>query len=144
MFDVSDFAAPALVDAEELSSTGWGWSEALYEHKAFQYFAPKNLLAVPLSSYEESYQNGQSYYEWNSRLELIEVGEEGLVSKGSIDHSSFYGGDWWGSADVRRSIFMGDFIYAIGQRAITVSRLSDLGLVTSAELPEVTEPYWWW
>ena len=32
------------------ASRAWGWSEALWEHKAFQYFAPKKLLAVPQSN----------------------------------------------------------------------------------------------
>jgi hypothetical protein len=145
MFDVSNFAAPSLVDTEELVSTGWGWSEAMYEHKAFQYFAPKQLLAVPMSSYTESWDADGYHYDWSSRLELIEVGESGLSRRGTIDHSAYYDQNvWWGSADVRRSIFMGDYIYTVSSRALTVHRLSDLGMVTDAELPLPAEPYWWW
>jgi hypothetical protein len=145
LFDVSDMAAPSLVDAESLVSEGWAWSEALYEHKAFQYFAPKQLLAVPLSSYTESF-DGQEYtYDWNSRLELVTVDPAtGLARAGSIDHSRFYGPDWWGMPEVRRSIFMGDYIYAISARAITAHALDGLGEVAAEELPGPSDQYWWW
>jgi len=146
MFDVSDRASPALVDTEELVSEGWGWSEAQYEHKAFQYFAPKKLLAVPMSSY--SYPEGDyGPYLWHSRLELISVDEEnGLERRGAVDHSRFFDSeqDWWGGADVRRSIFMGDYIYALSTRALTVNRLDDMSEVTAQELPSPGQPYWWW
>ena len=41
---------------------GWGWSEAQYEHKAFQYWAPKGLLAVPMSSYSDFWDEERGYY----------------------------------------------------------------------------------
>jgi uncharacterized secreted protein with C-terminal beta-propeller domain len=146
MFDVSDRAHPAMVDSERLSADGWySWSEAQYEHKAFQYFAPKKLLAVPMSGY--TYGDLDGVYDWHSRLELLGVDpESGITRRGSIDHSPFFGPSdgWWGSADVRRSIFMGDFIYAISARAVTVHRLDDLSEVAAEELPIPSPPYWWW
>jgi hypothetical protein len=145
LFDVSDRAAPALVDAEELTNDGWSsWSEALYEHKAFQYFAPKKLLAVPMSGYTGE---GDGAYIWHSRLELVNVDpESGLDRRGVIDHSRFFEGDdaWWGSPDVRRSVFMGDYIYAISSRAVTVHSLDDLSEVAAEQLPLPSPPYWWW
>jgi hypothetical protein len=41
---------------------------------------------------------------------------------------------------------MGDFIYAISDKAITVHRTSDLVQVNQALLPGYThgEWYWWW
>jgi hypothetical protein len=149
LFDVSDRAAPTLVDAEELSSDGWSsWSEALYEHKAFQYFAPKKLLAVPMSGYTtgDGSQEGGDYI-WHSRLELIGVDPaSGLDRRGVVDHSRFFdtSDGWWGSADVRRSVFMGDYIYAISSRAVTVHSLDDLSEVAAEELPLPSPPYWWW
>lgn len=146
LFDVSDRSEPSLMDTHELVASGWGWSEALYEHKAFQYFAPKKMLAVPMSSYREvpAPEGGWNYL-WESKLEILNVDPEaGVTRHGSVDHSRFYNGSWWGSADVRRSIFMGDFIYSISAHAVTVNRLDDMTEVTSQELPFETEPYWWW
>jgi hypothetical protein len=144
MFDVSDLSSPQLIDSDELVTEGWSYSEAQHEHKAFQYFEPVGLLAIPMSGYVQTNVGGEYGYEWTSRLELIEVNEDGLASHGAIDQSSYYGRDWWAPASIRRTIFMGDFIYAIGARAITVHRTSDLEEVAASELPATPEPYWWW
>lgn len=149
MFDVADFENPAVFDQHELVLEGeWGWSEAVYEHKAFQYWAPENLLAVPLASYREQ---ANGYWEYTSKLQLITVDlATGLSSYGEIDHSDLYNSDpesYWYYRDVRRSIFMGDFIYAISDRGITVHDLADLSApVTQQALPGYTPEdwYWWW
>jgi hypothetical protein len=39
---------------------------------------------------------------------------------------------------------MGDYLYAISDRAITVHRLSDLGQVNLQLLPGYTENDWYW
>jgi hypothetical protein len=150
LFDVADEASPALVDVEPLASaTSSGWSEALYQHKAFQYWAPKGLLAVPVSSYESGF-DGRGGYWWSysSKLQLISVGEAGLQVYGTIDHSPYYNSDpdtRWVYTDIRRSIFMGEFIYAISDRGISVHRLADLAKVADATLPGYTsdQMYWW-
>lgn len=153
MFDASDMAHPRLDDVEVLvNEEGWGWSEAQWEHKAFQYWAPKKLLAVPMSSYTDEYDSDTGHYSYRylARLELINVDlDTGLSKRGTIDHSSFYNSDrdhYWWYRDIRRTIFMGDYIYAISDRAITVHRTSDLGQVTAQTLPGYTEGdwYWWW
>jgi hypothetical protein len=147
MFDVSDFAAPATVDNYELAMPGdWGWSEALYEHKAFQYWAPKGLLALPMSSYSWRHEDG---YQYTSRLELLSVDTAtGFTQHGAIDHSHLYNTDpdwYWYFRDIRRSIFMGDFVYAISDRGITVHDVEDLTQVAEEPLPGYSpHDYWWW
>jgi len=137
LFDVADFSAPRLIDSLSLSPGGdngtaaWGWSEAVYEHRAFQYWEPKKLLAVPVSSYRYTYTNDYDYYyEYSSRLTVVDVDNEtGFTIRGRIDHSPFYNSDasvYWCSQDIRRSIFMGDFLYAISDRGVTASRSDSL------------------
>lgn len=65
LFDVQDFAHPRLADNLSLSApagNGWqyAWSEATYEHKAFQFWAPLSMLAVPISTYRSYPVNGDS------------------------------------------------------------------------------------
>ena len=71
-----------------------------------------------------------------------------LASYGSIDHSDFFNSDpdrWYSYRDVRRSIFMGDYVYAISGRGVTVHQLGGLATVNSEALPGPTgEYYWWW
>ena len=58
-FNISDLTQPAVADTLMLSPVDdpdngrwtWSYSEAMYEHKAFQYWGPKEMLAVPLSTY---------------------------------------------------------------------------------------------
>ena len=153
LFDVNDLARPGLQDVEVIDNDqGWGWSEAMWEHKAFQYWAPKQLLAIPMTSWAETPnpQTGLVDYRYLSRLELVNVDlATGLSRKGSIDHSAYYNEDpshYWLNRDIRRSIFMGDYVYAISDVAISVHRVSDLGQVAVERLPgyDPADDYWWW
>ena len=154
LFDVSDFANPTLGTSLEIEAEdGWGWSEALWEHKAFQYFAPKKLLAVPQSTWAQETSGSNYSYRYISKLEVIEVdpalGANGLRRRGAIDHTGYYMLDpdrYWYYTDIRRSIFMGDYLYAISDKAISVHRTSDLVKVTDALLPgfQQNDWYWWW
>jgi uncharacterized secreted protein with C-terminal beta-propeller domain len=148
LFDISDFANPQLGQALQISAdSGWSWSEAQWEHKAFQYWAPKKLLAIPQSTYGHT---SGGYYRYISKLELIEVDADGngLRRYGAIDHSPYYMADpdhYWSYVDIRRSIFMGEYIYAISDKAISVHRTTDLAKVTDALLPGYSQnDYWWW
>ena len=154
LFDVSDFENPSLASALSLapaSGDDWNyaWSEAAWEHKAFQYWAPKKLLAIPLSTYRYNYSNGQSRYEYVSKLQIIKVStEDGLSLFDAIDHSDFFNSGenrYWDYRDVRRSIFMGDFIYAISDKGITAHNLNSMDLTASAAMAgSYYEDYWSW
>jgi hypothetical protein len=152
MFDVSDFAHPQLDAALPVEAqNSWGWSEALYDHKAFQYWAPKGLLAIPQSTSAYVNTGGNSYWRYLSQLVLVNVDPTtgALSVRGRIDHSPFYEADqntWWQFIDIRRSIFMGDYVYAISDKAVTAHRVSDLQMVASQTLPGYTQNdyYWWW
>lgn len=143
LFDVSDFSSPTLISALNLAPApqeeGWtyAWSEATYEHKAFQYWGPMRMLAIPLSTYR--YDDESGAYEYRSELALIEAAAgEALRLYGTIDHSDLYNAEaelFWAWRDIRRSFFMGEYLYAISDRGVTCHRLSDLQLVAEIALP---------
>lgn len=54
IFDVSDLANPVRTDDVVLGEQGGASSEALYNPKAFTYFADRGLVALPVSIYEYS------------------------------------------------------------------------------------------
>ena len=129
----------------------WSWSEATYEHKAFQYWAPKSMLAVPLSTWrwvntndDGRYSHG--HYEYVSKLMLVEVNESDgeLKTYGEVNHSSLFDTDgesyWWGDHNIRRSIFMGDFVYAISSAGVTATNLSTMEESDSLTIPR-SSPY---
>lgn len=151
LFDVSTPKDPtrasvlpvSLIAADEQDEGWyWSWSEAAYQHKAFQYWEPKQLLAIPMSSYRSFYsENGGYYgYEYKTVLKLVKVGEDALTTYGEVDHSSLYNSEndsnYWGyGVDVRRSIFMGDYIYAISNAGVTCTRLEDLTETARVQFP---------
>lgn len=141
LFDIADPTDPQQADALRLSPVPtdqadmwmWSWSEASYESKAFQYWAPKSMLAVPLSTYRFVETNTYSWdYEHVSKLMLVEVNETNgsLSIYGEVNHSSLFQSQsersWWDDRDIRRSIFMGDFVYAISSAGITATNLTTL------------------
>lgn len=168
LFDVSDPTNPTLAAAmpltpaytdencEDLRSCGWRWSnsEATYEHKAFTYWAPENLLAVPLSTYRRVYE-GDLYKgnEYVSLLKLIDVDTENLTlsEHGEVDHSEFYNNEdgetnWWYtySTSIRRSIFMGDYVYAFSALGVTVHETDTVSPVDQLTIPGHEMPSWYY
>jgi hypothetical protein len=153
LFNITDPTTPTVDDHLTLTpvadpaDTAWVWSysEASYEHKAFQYWAPKGLLAIPLSTYRyQSWTDSSGDYHWNyqyvSKLILVNVSEEtgDLSVYGTVDHSDLYDRDdnhnWWDGFNIRRSIFMGDFVYAISSAGITATNLTTMDESASVEL----------
>ena len=75
LFNVSNFSDPQETQTLSLSPVEdptdgwtWAWSEATWEHKAFQYWAPKGMLAVPLNTYRYDYyydEDGHYHYEYD-------------------------------------------------------------------------------
>tara|TARA_B100000459_G_scaffold147478_1_gene117682 strand:- start:2998 stop:5355 length:2358 start_codon:yes stop_codon:yes gene_type:complete len=159
LFNISDPTAPAAADHLTLVPVAnpndnawvWSYSEASYEHKAFQYWAPKGLLAIPLSTYRyHSWTDSNGGYHWNyqyiSKLVLVNVSEEtdNLSVYGTVDHSHLYdrgaNQDWWNQYNIRRSIFMGDFVYALSSAGVTATNLTSMNESASVELAYVN-PY---
>lgn len=141
LFDISDRSAPTLASSLRLSagetSDGWqyGYSEATYEHKAFSYWGPQSAVAVPLSTWR--YNNDGSYgYKSELVVAHAEAGAD-LEVLGTVDHTNFYNQDpnvWWDVRDIRRSYFMGDFIYAVSDKGVTCTRLDTFEETASVAL----------
>jgi hypothetical protein len=139
VFDVSDMANPRQRHKLVLGGP-WSSSEAAQNHKAFNFFASRSLLAIPLSDY--STQLGR--YQFRSSLEVLRVSAgAGIAPMGSIDHADLvdpqpYRGYPWGwSPAVRRSVMMDDFVYSISYGGLKVHAVADLGrAIATIPLPE--------
>jgi hypothetical protein len=141
LFDITDRTTPTLSSSLRLSAgetrDGWqyGYSEATYEHKAFSYWGPQSAVAIPLSTWRWDENGG---YEYKSELVLAraEAGAD-LEVLGTVDHAGFYNQDpnaWWDFRDIRRSYFMGDYIYAVSDKGVTCHRVADLTQTASVAL----------
>ena len=138
IFDVTDPAVPMLAHKQLL---GQGFSEANHNHKAFNYYADKGLLAFPYVSYGS---------EFSSTLELWEVSaEDGFKRRGepgAINHADMVlddcGGEPYPVEDfyyycgyqpqIMRGVFIDDFIYSISHGGVRVHDVTDVSEVATA------------
>ena len=135
IFDVSDPTKPV---QKFKALVGEGFSEANHNHKAFNFYADKGLLAFPFVSYEGNF---------SSTLELWDVSaENGFSRRGSVDHSTLVTndcGNWMPPVDggfvgdsfyydcgylpqVSRGVFIDEYIYSISHGGVLVHNVGDL------------------
>jgi hypothetical protein len=132
IYDVSDLANPRQTFSQ-LVGTAYGWSEAQYEHKAFNYFAARKLLAIPFSDWSYG-NNGQFYWDrFISDLRVYGVDPvTGFTAKGAVNLNDLYQvqqySNWvyYWTPSVRRSVMADDFVYAISDAGLRVANLTNL------------------
>jgi hypothetical protein len=153
IFDVSDLSQPTQVHKEIIGTRGSS-SEATGNHLAFNYFPPKNVLALPMAICEGS-SGGGSYGDRMtfSGLMVWDVTVlEGFHERGRVPHeapddeTNRYGcSNWWTNPNsrVKRSIIMDDYVYSISDTLLKVNHLSALSTdVVTLELPPIPQdPY---
>jgi Beta propeller domain len=145
IFDVSDMKNP-LPAHKEIIGTRGSSSEALTNHLAFNYYAPKNLLALPMTVCEGG--SGGSYgtdMTFSGLMVYDVTVAGGFAKRGQIAHpnaragagyDSRYCSSWWANAssEVKRSVVMDDVVYSISERRVKVNGLFDLG----ADIAEIS------
>ena len=159
IFNVEDPTNPQLIQKTTLGDSWNVWSEAMYDHHAFNYFAARGLLGLPVSGWEYD-ENNEDEWGWYgryvSKLQLFKVDvETGITPAGSISHDTlfeqyegnddcmrYYSYGW--EAQIRRSVFMDDFVYTISNLGVRVHDTRDLatGSITDVlTLDEEANPY---
>lgn len=117
IFDIRDFSNPTLLHQEIIGDMGT-YSEAQYNHKAFTYWASKNLLAIPVNLYEKT--EGAPPYEYGnykySGLYVYRVSSEtGFSPLGTLKTNSDT--EWYYSSWTR-GLFIDDHVFAVDQDAV--------------------------
>jgi hypothetical protein len=131
LYDISDFAHPREAFTQ-LVGTAYGWSQALWDPHAFNYFGARKLLAIPFWDYTG---NGSgNYWDWyTSDLRVFGVDPAtGFTSKGSLNMADVYMSStyndwtWYWRPSVSRSVMADDYVYAISDAAIRVANVNSL------------------
>jgi hypothetical protein len=132
IFDVSDLAAPRQTHVK-LVGTAYGWSEAQSEHRAFNYFAAKKLLAIPFSDWDVTASGSAYWSAFTSDLRVYSVdAATGFTARGALSMRDLYqsagvsGWLYYWQPSVRRSVMADDFVYAISDAGIRVANVADL------------------
>jgi hypothetical protein len=138
LFDVSAPTDPKLLHKRKLGTRGSS-SEAMTNHLAFNYFAEKGLLALPITVCDGG-SNGRNGSEVTfSGLYVFEVSvARGFSQLGGIDHgkSGVHCGNSWsqGTSAVKRSLFLDDLVYSVATDRLKVQRMGSLG----ADVADIT------
>ncbi|WP_257451232.1 beta-propeller domain-containing protein [Archangium lipolyticum] len=132
LFDVTDPAHPREAFTQ-LVGTASGWSESLYNHKAFNYFPAKGLLAIPFTDWVRPSYGGDYWGGFVSDLRVFRVNPStGFTPVGAISMKDVYQTNsshlwsWTYSPAVRRSVMADDYVYAISDAGVRVSHVSNL------------------
>lgn len=131
LFDVEVPTEPRLVHKEKIGTRGSS-SEAVTDHLAFNYFADKGLLAVPMTICEGGGDGRFGDHLAFSGLLVYDVSvERGFHRLGGVDHGiqGANCGAWWSNAGsaVKRSVFLDDLVYSIASDRLKVQELAHLG-----------------
>ncbi len=125
VFDVTDPAKPTQRHKFVFSGSEYGQSEASWDHKAFTYFPEKKLLAFPYVAYGSG--------GMRSSLEVFDIDvTAGISRRGSVDHTGLFVSNPTGycggffSPEVRRGIFMDQYLYSISYGGVVANDISDL------------------
>ena len=131
LFDVTNPIDPKLLYKEKIGSRGSS-SEAATNHLAFNYFAEKHLLAIPMTEC-----SGGGDGQFGDKLEFSGLYvydvtlENGFKRLGGIDHGKqgVSCSTWWShaSSTVQRSVFLDDLVYSIAGDRVKVQRLGHFG-----------------
>jgi len=147
LFDVSDVEHPSLVDKVEIGDAGTD-SAALTDHKAFLFDRAKNLLVIParVVTNQPAIPDETSAVPpvqpkiWYGAWVFGVTPESGFTLRGTVEHgtdsSSYY---WYGSssAEVKRSLYIGDVLYTISSKQIKANSLSAINTtIATISLPD--------
>jgi uncharacterized secreted protein with C-terminal beta-propeller domain len=131
LFDVKSPTDPRLVHKEKIGTRGSS-SQAAADHLAFNYFADRGLLAVPMTVCDGGSDGVNGSLVSFSGLYVYDVSPEtGFKRLGGVSHGSegVSCGTWWSSATsaVKRSVFLDDLVYSIASDRVKVQNMSHFG-----------------
>lgn len=139
IMNVADPINPSLLFKETIGTRGSS-SEALTDHLAFNYFAAKKMLAIPMTICEGG-GNGTfgDVLTFTGLLVYDVTVEAGFKLHGRVPHpapSGYFGGtslpkcsNWWtnASSPVKRSAFIEDYVLSLGDALVKIDPLASLG-----------------
>ena len=131
LFDVTSPTEPRLLHKERIGTRGSS-SEAATDHLAFNYFADKNLLAIPLTVCEGGGDGRFGDRMTFSGLYVYDVTlEHGFRKLGGVDHGKKGARctAWWSNANsaVKRSIFIDNLVFSIATDRMKVQNMDRFG-----------------
>jgi hypothetical protein len=114
IFDVSNLAAPALLDRVNFGGD-WAWLAEDQDrvHKLFNLALDQELILLPFSG--SLYDEETCYYDWESGIQLIDARGDALTLRGVAPQIG----------EARRSLLHDDYLFGVSDNAIQAFDISD-------------------
>ena len=111
LYDISDPAAPTLIDEDVLPH--WTWSLAEWDSKAVGWFASKETLAIPVYGYD--YETGSHNELLVFHVDVNQSGESAIQATGSISDDGY----------ITRSSYIENVLYTISSNSVIASDINN-------------------
>lgn len=148
LFDVADIENPQLQDSVEIDND-WAASEAVVDHHAFQYYAPLDLFAVPVT-YDKEMDSGAIDF---AGLQLYEVTvEDGFTFVGEMDATPLIDPHVDASyshlcSQIRRTVIIEDMVFGVASGGIVAAPAAapthTLALLAFPDAGDCDDPWSW-
>lgn len=132
LFDVSNPAQPTETQTYRMGDAG-SYSQALGSHKAFLYYAQKNLVGLPVSLYTEVGEPSADPWARNYKfafdgMYLFKVTPEKITYYGAVTHSAGLDENslYHAGLGVERGMFVDDALYLFSNAMVTSYSLTTL------------------
>jgi hypothetical protein len=131
LFDVTNPLRPKLMFKEKIGTRGSS-SEAATNHLAFNFFAERGLLALPMTICEGGGDGRNGDQLTFGGLLVYDVStKKGFHRLGGVNHGAAGQScnTWWSEASsgVKRSVFIDDLVFSIAMDRVKVQKLETLG-----------------
>ncbi len=131
LFDVTNPLRPKLMFKEKIGTRGSS-SEAATNHLAFNFFAERGLLALPMTICEGGGDGRNGDHLSFGGLLVYDVSmKNGFHRLGGVNHGTAGQScnTWWSHANsgVKRSVFIDDLVFSIAMDRVKVQKLQQLG-----------------
>ena len=143
LFDVSDVSNPIELHKVIIGDRGTE-SEALRDHKAFLFDREKNLLVLPITlaeiKGEKSSSNSYGDYTFQGAYVYDLTASGGFDLRGRVTHYDNVdvfeksGYRFYGNANIRRSLYIGDVLYTFSDARLQMNDLDSLDRLDKIEL----------
>ncbi len=136
LFDVTNVSAPTEAVDPYIVEADWSDSMVLWDHKAFLFDEPKNLLAIPISldiTIEEP-EDFVYYNEYYHGAYVFDISvEQGFILNGNVTH--YYNVEPFGdSLPINRILYIENVLYTISDKIVKMNDLESLEPLTEIQL----------